>query len=128
MQEAEITFDGDILIKSGIMHEIQLFMPALNFVYSEELRTVDYVINRQILWRSIVMSFYPSNIGDDITNEKKISVGFWSNGSMWNIHDFNQIIPTEVYIVDDWLVWTNGCNLIFYFVNINENVNWKINP
>lgn len=75
MNEAKITFKEDIPLKRDNMYEIRLFMPALNFVYSENLSTATHKI-RRAFWRSIVTSFFPANVNFiENDNEKKISVG-----------------------------------------------------
>lgn len=75
MNDTKITFKDGIPLKRYNMYEIQLFMPALNFVYSDNLSIATHKIWRAFL-RSIVTSFFPSNVnigGSD--GEKKISVG-----------------------------------------------------
>lgn len=81
LNEAKIVFKEDISLKRGFMYEIRFFMPELNFVYSENLSIATHKIWRAF-WRSIVTTFFPSNINfiDDSrisgnVNEKKISVG-----------------------------------------------------
>lgn len=69
VNEAKITFKDDILLKSENMYEIRLFMPALHFVYSENLSTAPIKI-RRIFGRSIVLSFFPSNVLDTTWNGK----------------------------------------------------------
>lgn len=80
INETKIVFQSDILLQSGNMYEIQLFMPALNFIYSENLSVKPYKIRRLTFWRSIVMSFFPANVVDSSTpieniSKMKISVG-----------------------------------------------------
>lgn len=80
MNEARITFESDILLKPRNMYEIQLFMPAFNFIYSENLSIKTQKIRRLLFWRSIIMSFFPSNVDDTTANgvnisEQSISVG-----------------------------------------------------
>lgn len=79
MDETKIVFKNDILLQRENLYEIRLFMPALNFVYSENLSVANYKI-RRAFWRSIVLSFFPSNVIDTTANgaeinEKNISVG-----------------------------------------------------
>lgn len=75
MNDAKITFQDGIALKRYNMYEIQLFMPALNFVHSDNLSIATHKIWRAF-FRSIVTSFFPSNVGIIGTdNKKKISVG-----------------------------------------------------
>lgn len=80
MNEAKITFKDGIALKRGYMYEIRFFLPVLNFVYSENLSIATHKIWRPFL-RSIVTSFFPSNVNfddsprNDDVHEKKISVG-----------------------------------------------------
>lgn len=75
MNDAKIVFKENIPLKRNNMYEIQLFMPGLNFVYSDNLSIATHKIWRAF-FRSIVTSFFPSNVNIDGTNnEKKISVG-----------------------------------------------------
>lgn len=78
--EAKINFKGGIALKRDFLYEIRFFMPALNFVYSENLSIATHKIWRPFL-RSIVTSFFPSNVDfldcptSDDANEKNVSVG-----------------------------------------------------
>lgn len=80
INETKLNFKDDIALKRNYMYEIRFFMPAMNFVYSENLGIATHKIWRPFL-RSIVTSFFPSNVNfvesptNDAVHEKKISFG-----------------------------------------------------
>lgn len=81
MNETKLNFEQGIALKRNYMYEIRFFMPALNFVYSENIGIATHRIWRPFL-RSIVTSFFPSNVNlmksstnKGVSEDNKISFG-----------------------------------------------------